>query len=108
MANDRTHYTRNMSESAGRYIEGTIPDSVDPRIRRPWWLVHCQADPRSSSLSIDTLADDVSSVQIGRALLFRIVPASPLIRLILGYTALSFSFLPERNGIPTVYLDKTR
>lgn len=25
-ANDRTHYTRNMSESAGRYIEGTIPD----------------------------------------------------------------------------------
>lgn len=25
-ANDETHYTENMSESAGRYVEGTIPD----------------------------------------------------------------------------------
>lgn len=41
---------------------------VDPRIRRPCWLVHCQADPSSSSLSIRVLADDVRSVQIGRAI----------------------------------------
>jgi len=57
-----------MSESTGRARQGHNSRLFDPRIRRPYWLVHCQADPSSSSLSAPILADDVNSAQRGCAL----------------------------------------
>lgn len=105
--NDETHYSGNMSEATGRYIEGTIPDWLIRGLGRPWWLVHCQADPSSCSLSIGILADDVSFVQIGCAPFgYPCVPASPLIRLIHRYTTVrlfscspSISIKVDRNVI---------